>query len=81
MLAGGSSGVGAAAMLDGRASIGMMSCEPSSDEADRMRQQGIERVRIAYDAVAVVVSDELYHQGGERCHHVRWCILSLHKSL
>jgi len=61
---GGGSGVGAAAMLDGRASIGMMSREPSADEADRMRKQGIERVRIAYDAVAVVVSDELYHQGG-----------------
>jgi len=61
---GGGSGVGAAAMLDGRASIGMMSREPDADEAARLKQQGIARVRIAYDAVAVVISDALYHHGG-----------------
>jgi len=62
-VSGGGSGIGAVAMIDGRASIGMMSREPDVDEATRMRQQGIERVRIARDAVAVVISDALYHKG------------------
>ena len=59
---GGGSGVGAAAMIDDRASIGMMSREPEADEADRMQQRGIQRVRIAYDAIAVMVSGLLFHQ-------------------
>ncbi len=62
-VAGGGSGVGAAAMLAGRASIGMMSREPNAAEAAGLRAQGVQRVRVAYDAVAVVVSDALYHRG------------------
>ncbi len=61
---GGGSGVGAAAMIDDRASIGMMSREPEADEVERMDKLGIKRVRIAYDAVVVVISDHIYHRGG-----------------
>ncbi|MDX8405944.1 MAG: substrate-binding domain-containing protein [Mariprofundus sp.] len=58
---GGGSGAGASAVIDGRASLGMMSREPDTDEAGHM--QAIERVRIGYDAVAVVVSKLLYLKG------------------
>jgi len=60
-ISGGGSGVGAAAVMDGRATLGMMSRELTAGEQSRM--QGIEQVRIGYDAVVVAVSDMIYHQG------------------
>ncbi|WP_167631311.1 substrate-binding domain-containing protein [Mariprofundus ferrooxydans] len=55
---GGGSGAGAASVMDGRAMLGMMSREPEEPELARMH--GIERVRVGYDAVAVVVSSAVY---------------------
>ena len=60
-ISGGGSGVGAASVSDGRATLGMMSRELEGKEAARMH--GIEQVRVGYDAVAVVVSDPVFHQG------------------
>jgi len=61
-VAGGGSGVGAAAIIGGKASIGMMSREPEPDEMAAIDRQGIRLIRIGFDAVVPVVSDSLFHQ-------------------
>jgi len=64
IIRGGGSGAGASAILDDRATLGMMSRELDADEQQAMLTAGVERTRVGYDAVAVVVSNELYHKAG-----------------
>ena len=63
-VAGGGSGVGAASMIDGRSTIGMMSREPNPEEAAQFSAQGIRVVRIGFDALVAAISDPLFHDWG-----------------
>jgi len=60
-ISGGGSGAGAASIIDGRAMIGMMSRELSPSEKERMKD--IDQVRVGYDALTLVISKPLFHQG------------------
>jgi len=53
--------VGASSVIDGRAMLGMMSRDLSAVEKSRM--QGVRQVRIGYDAIAILVSSAVYHEG------------------
>lgn len=62
-VAGGGSGVGAASVITGKVTIGMMSREPDAAELEQFQAKGIKMVAIGYDAIAAVVSDALFHHG------------------
>jgi len=60
---GGGSATGFASVLDDRATLGMMSREMKPEEERGMLAAGMQRIRVGYDAIAIVVSDAVFHQG------------------
>lgn len=60
-LAGGGSDAGLTGIRDGVLDIGLMSRDPTEQELAELR--GVARIPVGLDAVAVVISDPLYHQG------------------